>query len=376
MAHEFHLPDIGEGLTEAVIVHWYVDVGASVGMDEPLVEVETDKAVVDIPAPVAGVLLHQGAGSGMAIEVEALLAVIGAEGESWEETSPGGADETAEAAPIVGTLSESATLAPAAGIQALPRVRRLADELGVDLAGVTGTGPGGRITEDDVRGATGETTHRGPVERFAMSPTRRAIADHLSRAWREIPHVTTYGQADAAGLLRWRAQLDKPTLEALLVQVMVPVLQQYPDFNATVEGTDVVHRLYYDIGIAIDSPEGLMVGVVREVDHRSIPDLDTEIRTIAEKVRTRAAATDELRGQTFTISNIGAVGGGYGTPIVPLGTTAIVSFGRAEERAVVRHGVVEVATMLPISLSYDHRVIDGAKGRGFMAAMVAAIEDL
>ena len=379
MAHEFHLPDIGEGLTEAVIVHWYVDVGERVEMDAPLVEVETDKAVVDIPAPVAGVVLHHGGGAGATIAVESLLAVIGEAGEDWSaaEASSDATDTSAEAAPIVGTLAEAEpVVAAGSGVQALPRVRRLAAELGVDLASVTGSGAGGRITEDDVRGAGDSVQERGPAERHPMSPTRRAIADHMTRSWREIPHVTTYATADAAGLLRWRAELDKPVLEALLIQVLVPVLQRHPEFNAALDGNEIVFKKYYDIGVAVDTTDGLLVGVVRDVEHRSIPDLDNEIKGLAGRIRDRSAEPGELRGQTFTLSNIGAVGGEYGTPIVPFGTTAIVSFGRAEERPVVRDGALAVATTLPISVSYDHRVIDGAKGRAFVAALVAAIEAL
>jgi pyruvate dehydrogenase E2 component (dihydrolipoamide acetyltransferase) len=381
MAHEFHLPDIGEGLTEAVVVQWHVGVGDPVGIDEPLVEVETDKAVVDIPSPVAGVVLHHGAGPGDTIEVESLLAVIGAADEEWEQAIAAPQAESAalaaiEAAPIVGTLGDATAPATQTGAQALPRVRKLAADIGVDLETVAGTGPGGRVTEEDVLAAARPTSHRGPVERRPMSATRRTIAERLARSWREIPHVTTYADADASGLLRWRAELDRPALEALLVQVLVPLLRRHPEFNATLEGNDVVEKHYYDIGVAIDAPDGLMVGVLRDAGDRSVPDLDVAIRSLAERVRERSATADDLRGQTFTLSNIGAVGGGFGTPIIPLGTTAIVSFGRATDRAVARHGSVDVAPMLPISLSYDHRVIDGARGRAFMAALVEAIEAL
>lgn len=378
MAHEFHLPDIGEGLTEAVIVHWHVGVGEPVGLDEPLVEVETDKAVVDIPSPVAGVVLHHGAGAGDTIAVESLLAVIGVSGEQWEpgSSADAAAERATEPAPIVGTLGDATASVTPAGVQALPRVRKLASELGVDLAALTGTGPGGRITEEDLLAAAQPASYRGPVERRPMSPTRRTIADHLARSWREIPHVTTYGEANASGLLRWRAELDRPALEALLVQVLVPLLRRHPEFNATLEGSDVVEKHYYDIGVAIDAPGGLMVGVLRDAGDRSVPDLDLAIRSLAARVKDRSATADDLRGQTFTLSNIGAVGGGFGTPIIPLGTTAIVSFGRATDKPVVRNGSVDIAPMLPISLSYDHRVIDGARGRTFMAALVEAIEAL
>lgn len=373
MANEFYLPDIGEGLTEATILSWYVDVGESVGLDEPLVEVETDKAVVDIPAPFAGVVLHHGAGAGDVIDVDSLLAVVGEVGEAWVpgEVAPSSAD----AAPIVGTLDEApATIASAGSgeVEALPKVRRLAAELGVDLTLLSGTGVGGRATEEDVRRAT--VTETGPTERVRMSATRKSIADHLSRSWREIPHVTIYDAADAGALLAKRAALGKPMLEALVIAALVPVLEQHPEFNAAIAGDDIVYRKYYDIGIAVDTPAGLMVAVVLDAAAKSVAELDAEVRRLASAAKARKLAPEELRGQTFTISNIGAVGGGYGTPLVPLGTSAILSIGRADSAPVVRDGELAVGREFPLSLSYDHRIVDGAAGRSFMVDVIAALE--
>lgn len=369
MAQEFHLPDIGEGLTEATIISWYVAVGEEVGLDEPLVEVETDKAVVDIPSPHAGTLLYQGGEAGDTIEVEALLAVVGAAGESWTpaEAPPG-------VAPIVGTLDEASTAVaePTTGIAALPKVRKLAAELGVDLTNVAGTGVGGRITEDDVRSAAA-TAETGPVERVPMSATRRAIADNLARSWREIPHVTTYGEVDAGPLLAKRAALGKPALDALLVAAVVPLLHEHPAFNAAVAGSDIVYKKHYDIGIAVDTPHGLTVAVIKRADTKSIEELDAEVRRLSAAAKQRELAVDELRGQTFTLSNIGAVGGRFGTPLIPLGTAAILSVGRADERPVVRDGEVVIGREFPLSLSYDHRIVDGAAGRAFMAAVIDAL---
>ena len=272
MATEFHLPDVGEGLTEAAIVHWHVAVGESVAQDGPLVEVETDKAVVDIPAPVGGVLLHQGGAAGDTLPVESLLAVIGDEGEVWEPgagPAPAARDEPEAAAPIVGRLSESAETVGSRRPGMLPKVRRLAEQLGVDPAQVTGTGPGGRITEEDLRAHAGggvaatAAGAAGPERRVKMSPTRKAIADNLARSWREIPHVTTYAEADAEPLLDARAAAGKPPVEALLIARLVPLLQRFPDFNAAVEGDEIVHRLRYDVGVAVDTPDGLLVVVVR-----------------------------------------------------------------------------------------------------------------
>ncbi len=207
-----------------------------------------------------------------------------------------------------------------------------------------------------------------------MSPTRRSIADNLARSWREIPHVTTYSEADAGALLAARTVAGKPPLEALLIARMVPLLQRFPDFNAAVDGDEIVHKLHYDVGVAVDTPDGLLVTVVRDADRRDIAELGEEIVRLATAARERKAKPNELRGQTFTLSNIGAVGGRYGTPIVPYGTTAILSVGRADPTPVVRGDDIVIGLQLPLSLSYDHRAIDGSIGRAFMAALVECLE--
>lgn len=369
MAHEFRLPDIGEGLAEAVIVEWHVAVGDEIDLDSPLVEVETDKAVVDIPSPFAGVLLHQGAAEGDTIAVDGLLAVVGESGETWEPAET----ETEAPAPVVGRLDKAVeTIVRADGrAQVLPRLRRLADERGVDIDSVVGTGPGGRITAADIEAHA--SRGEGPLRRYKMSPTRRAIAENLSRSWREIPHVTTYAEVDADPLFAAREEAGKPPLEALLIHRVAPLLAEYPLFNASVAGDDIVEHLRYDVGFAVAGPEGLLVAVVRDAAALNVPQLADEVSRLTEAVRSRTARSDELHGQTFTISNIGAVGGRYGTPIVPLGTTAILSVGRADPRPVVRDGAIVVGRELPLSLSYDHRVIDGAAGRAFLAGVALAL---
>ncbi|MFH1105565.1 MAG: dihydrolipoamide acetyltransferase family protein [Actinomycetota bacterium] len=379
MAFEFHLPDIGEGLTEATIVRWLVAEGAAVSLDQPIVELETDKAVVEIPAPRAGVVLHHGAPDGAVVPVESLLVVIGQPGESWSAAAPTTPATTRRerpySAPIVGTL-EDLDASPPARPQALPLVRRVAAGLGVDLARVAGTGPGGRITRADVEGAAAGS---GNAERVRMSPTRVAIARNLTRSWQEIPHVTTYASADPGAILAERSRLaasGRMPLEALLISAIVPVLGRHPAFNATLDGETLVMWKRYDIGFAVDTPEGLMVAVVRGADRLAVADLAAAILALAGAARARTIKADEMRGATFTLSNIGAVGGGYGTPIIPYGTTAILSVGRATDRAVVRDGAVVAGQEMPLSLSYDHRVIDGAAGRAFLADVVDAIEGL
>ena len=380
MALEFRLPDIGEGLAEAEVVRWLIEVGGEVAMDQAIVELETDKAVTEIPAPRAGVLLHQGAAVGEIIEIESLLMVIGDPGETWEPGSARAAvvevpiQRVAEAAPIVGTLEESA---PSGMTEALPQVRRLAAELGLDLLGISGSGPGGRITREDVEAAAGTS---GPVERVRLSPIRRTIARNLTRSWQQIPHVTTYAEADAASLLEERAALAATgipiPLEALVIEAVTPLLVEYPEFNAGLDGDDLVLRKHYDVGFAVDTADGLMVAVVRTADSLSVEQIGDEVVRLASTAKNRTIDAAEMRGATFTVSNIGAVGGGYGAPVIPWGTTAILSIGRADPKPVVVDGVIAIGRRFPLSLSYDHRVIDGAMGRRFLTGVVAAIEEV
>lgn len=375
MATEFYLPDIGEGLTEVVVLSWYVEVGDTVGLDDVLVQVETDKAVVDIPSPVAGVVLFHGAEPDTELEVGKLLAVVGEPGETWSSPTESAPPEpvAASAAPIVGTLSDDAELIQAAP-RLLPADRRLAADLGVDLASISASGPGGRITESDIRAAARTDGESRPVERVRMSATRRAIADNLAKSWREIPHVTTYGEADTSAVLAERTATGKPPLEAIFIRRLIPVLQMYPAFNASLDGHDLVLRKYFDIGVAVDAPEGLMVAVVRDADQLTVGELGERITDLAASVRSRKAAPDQLRGQTFTLSNIGAVGGRFGTPIVPYGTTAILSVGRGDPQPAVIDGQLGIRSAFPLSLSYDHRAIDGSTGRAFLAAVIEAFE--
>jgi pyruvate dehydrogenase E2 component (dihydrolipoamide acetyltransferase) len=417
VAHEFRLPDIGEGLTEAEIVRWLVPEGERVEADQPVVEVETDKAVVEIPSPYAGVVIRHGAAEGATIKVGEILVVIGEEGEAAPAVEePAAVEEPVEtaAAPIVGTLEEEAeVLAPtpaappssAGGVKALPIVRKLAREHGIDLATVPGTGPGGRVTREDIeaaiaaRGAAATpaaapTEAAPPVaqptvtpplprtgdERRPLSRLRRTIAANMSRSWAEIPHVTTFDEVDATRLLEIRAALatrhdTKVPLESLVVKAVIPALRAYPELNATLDGDDLILHHDHDIGIAVDTPDGLLVAVIRDAASKGVLDLAAEVVRLGEGAKARTLTPDDLTGQTFTVSNIGAVGGGHGTPIVPPGTTAILSVGRAQQKPLVEDGELVIAPLMPLSLSYDHRVIDGALGRRFMAMVMENLEE-
>jgi pyruvate dehydrogenase E2 component (dihydrolipoamide acetyltransferase) len=394
VAYVFRLPDIGEGLTEAEVVEWLVDMGQEVMLDQPLVQIETDKAVTDIPSPHAGVLIHQGADAGSVVRVGDVLAVIGEADERWSPaTGEGPAEanephaEPAEAVPIVGTLAGPPAPAAAADggagqPQVLPLVRKLARDLGVDLSSIRGTGPEGRITRQDVE-AAGHGSRAGTAdprqERVRLSRVRRTIARNMARSWGEIPHVTAFDEADAGALLGLRKTLAEAAgrplpLEALFIRAVLPGLQAHPEFNATLDGDDLILKRRYHIGIAVDTAEGLIVAVVRGAEKLDLWALAGEVARLTEATRNRTATVSDVTGATFTISNIGAVGGGFGTPIIPYGTTAILSFGRIEEKPVAREGRLEALRMLPLSLSYDHRVIDGALGRRFLASVILALE--
>jgi pyruvate dehydrogenase E2 component (dihydrolipoamide acetyltransferase) len=422
---EFRLPDIGEGLTEAEIIRWLVPVGGSVDSDQPIVEVETDKAVVEIPSPYAGVVVSHGAAEGTTLEVGAVLVVIGDEQvdapesqivETPIETSEPEEVvdvEPAESAPIVGTLDEDAEILvqtsddepkpTTAGIKALPLVRKLARAKGVDLGSVVGSGPEGRITREDVLAATESeqtqqtpsppTTEVSPVDESTgapvteaedepqrMSRLRRTIAANMEQSWAEIPHVTTFDDVDATRLLEVRGALSdrhgmKMPIEALAIKAVVPVLKAYPAFNATLDGENLITHQAMNIGIAVDTDDGLLVAVVHDAASQSMSELATEVARLGQGARERSLAPGDLGAQTFTISNIGAVGGGHGTPLVPYGTTAILSIGRARDQAVVNDGELAVAPVMPLSLSYDHRVIDGGLGRRFMAMLLENLEE-
>lgn len=386
MAQVFRLPDIGEGLTEAEVVRWLVAVGDPVAMDQPVVEVETDKAVVEIPSPHEGIVLFHGAAAGEVLAVGEILVVVGSEGEEWP---------SAESAPIVGSISEDAedltpapVLSPVAGsrVVALPLVRKLARELGVDLESIQGTGPGGRVQREDVIAAstTPMAAQVPPVEqagsRRRMSRLRRTIADNMARSWAEIPHVTTFDQFTGDRLLAAKRALEgrhgvPVPLDALIVKAVIPALVSFPEFNASIDGEDLVLHERHDIGVAVDTPDGLMVAVVHGAGALGVLELAAEIVRLSEGARSRKLGPDELTGQTFTISNIGAVGGGWGTPIVPHGTAAILSVGQGVDGPVVSEGALAIAKVVPVSLSYDHRIIDGAVGRRFIAMVLENLSE-
>lgn len=376
---EFLLPDIGDGLTEAEIVRWLVHEGSPVHRDEPLVEVETDKAVVVIPSPVAGIVLRHGAGQGETMAVGAVLAVIGSPGEALSHSSPG--SPSPQKPPPSHRPPSAVTREKASAVKALPVVRRLARQQGVELTSVTGSGPGGRITRDDVLAAAHTAAPpTGDDGRRPLTKLQRTVAANMARSWSEIPHVTTFDEVDATRLLGVRRALAERhgstiPVDAMVVAAVIPALRRYHEFNATLDGDSLVVHAACHIGVAINAPDGLLVGVVRGAEEMSIMRLAEATARLAEQGKARRLGVGELTGQTFTVSNIGALGGGLGTPIIPPDNTAILAVGRVTDKPVVESGEVVVRPLMPLSLSFDHRVIDGALSRRFMDMVIENLSE-
>ena len=356
MASSFKLPDLGEGLTEGEVARWLVAEGQEIAEDDPLVEIQTDKATVEIPSPYTGTVLKILVAEGDIARVGTELVVIGQPGE----TVP----VTASTTPTGPAQAATAPVADAGRVQATPVVRRIAEELGVDLAEVTGSGPGGRITEDDVR------TSRASAEgrREPLRGVRRVIAEHMARAHGEVPAVTWVEECDFG---------DVP-FERLLptvVEACADALVEFPELNARFDGDAILYLDRYDIGVAVQTGDGLVVPVVRAATEKSVDELAAEIAALAERARTGSLAAQDLRGSTFTVSSAGKLAGLFQTPIVNHPEVAILSIGRVVPRPVVRDGEIVVRRTGALAITFDHRVVDGARAAAFGLAVIARIEE-
>jgi len=367
MAYEFKLPDLGEGLTEGEVARWLVQEGQEIAEDDPLVEVQTDKATVEIPSPASGKVARILVAEGEVVAVGTVLVVIG------DDDGAG----PARGAPEVKKLGlAEAPPAPArpkgAPVRATPLVRRIAAELGVDLAGVAGSGPQGRVTEEDVRAAaSGGAPAAKPAaaegKRIPLRGTRRVIAEHMARAHREVPPVTWVEECDFTNV-----PLER--LVATVLRACAESLREFPELNARLEGNEIVELDRYDLGVAVQTEQGLVVPVVRGCDTRSVEELDADVRRLAEAARAGKLAPEELRGSTFTVTSAGKLGGLLQTPIVNYPEVAILSIGRIAERPVVRDGAVVARPVGMIAITFDHRVVDGARAAGFGLDVIQRLE--
>jgi pyruvate dehydrogenase E2 component (dihydrolipoamide acetyltransferase) len=363
MSHEFRMPDIGEGLTEAEILKWFVNVGDAVEIDQLLVEVETAKTVVEIPSPFAGTITSINATEGETVEVGAVLFIV--DGEETNDVPPE-VPTPAEKAPAAAreVTPDSRHSLP----RAMPIIRKLAKERGIDLSTVVGTGPDGAVRRDDL---DTPSAPNDPTDVTPLSQTRQAIADHMTRSWTTIPHVTVQAEVRAEALMAARGTLP---LEVVVAQTVMPLLRTYPEFNAEYRDGGIAKKPNIHMGFAVDTDAGLMVVVVRDADQLPATELATEFERLAVAANDRTVTLDDITGQTFTISNIGALGGGHGTPIIPLGTSSIMSIGRATQQPVVEDGELAVGLVAPVDLSYDHRLIDGSLGQRFLSDLVRGLE--
>ena len=347
MSYEFKLPDLGEGLTEGEIARWLVAEGQEIAEDDPLVEIATDKTTVEIPSPAAGTVSKILVGEGEVVPVGTVLVVIGGDalaGSNGERPEPGTA---------------ARNLVPA---RATPLVRRLAQELTVDLDAVAGTGPQGRITEQDVRSAAGPTEGR----REPLRGVKRQMFEHLTKA-HAVPTVTWVEECDFGSI-------DLKLLVPLVLKACAASLQEFPELNARVEDGDLVYLERYDIGIAVQTEQGLVVPVVRDCESRTIEELDADARRLGEAAHAGSLAPEDLRGGTFTVTSAGRSAGLFTTTLLNHPEVAILGVHRIEDRAVVRDGEIAVRRMGNVSVTFDHRVIDGKRAADFGLAVIARLQ--
>ncbi|MGH2554729.1 MAG: dihydrolipoamide acetyltransferase family protein [Actinomycetota bacterium] len=413
---EFLLPDLGEGLEDAEVVTWHVAEGDGVELNQTLVEVNTAKAMVEIPAPWEGVVekLHASEGDVVkvgeplvSIRVEDAAATSDAPEASTGEGSLATDDSTRPKRRAVlvgyGVEEEGTALGPAAArparpapagrrgpVPASPPVRRLARELGVDLSSVTGTGTGGRVTREDVQNAAeqGEGARVAPVaaagegvRRIAVKGTRRLIAEKMARAAREVPQVTTFLTVDATALQAFREELSggsgrRITPLPIVVRALVEVCREHPKLNSSfdAERREILVYERCHVGIATDTEQGLLVPVVREAGSLGLVALSEEIARLTEAARSGKATPQELVGSTITVTNVGTFGAEFGTPIVNHPEAAILALGVVESRALVVDGEVQARPAVTLSLSFDHRVLDGAEAGRAMKALKSFLE--
>jgi pyruvate dehydrogenase E2 component (dihydrolipoamide acetyltransferase) len=453
MIVEVRLPEISENVDSGDVIKVLVAPGDVVAVDQSLIELETEKAVFEVPSTAAGVVTEITLKPGDTLKVGGVIAKIDTEARKpaggadapmrrergAEATGPapgvtaapavsvgaGGAPLASAPTPpaampaqveptadsirntVVAVAQETGTAPPAS-----PTVRRLARELGVEIGQVRGSGPGGRISSEDVHTfaksiiaaatsgapATGtrapigaaaralpDFSRYGPVERQAMSKVRSLTAQNLAYAWNSVPHVTQHDQADITVLEAARKKYSprveaaggKLTMTSILVKVCTAALKRFPDFNASIDAArgEIVYKRYYNVGIAVDTERGLLVPVIRHVDQKNLVALSVEVTQLAEKARSKRIMPDDMEGGNFTISNLGGIGGVGFTPIVNAPEVAILGVSRASTKPVYNGSAFEPRLMLPLSLSYDHRLIDGAAAARFLRWVCEALED-
>ncbi len=412
MAFDFVLPDLGEGTTEGEIRKWLVKEGDAIEEHQAVLEIETDKAVVEVPSPKKGTVLKITKEEGETIKVGEALMVIGEAGEKVEERVGEGkpAEERPKSVSVVGELPEeeeevkpaiterpgpapavgaAAPQEKGAGVLATPAVRALAKEQDVSLEKITGSGPGGSITREDVLKASKQhpkaEDQYGAVERVAIRGVRKTIAKNLMFAQKTMAFVTETDEADITDLWDLRGREKKVlqekglhlTFMPFFIKAVLHTLREYGLFNASVdeEHEEIIVKKYFNIGVAVDTPEGLIVPVVRNVEKKSVRELAAELQDFSQKARDRTIKLEDLKGSTFTITNYGAFGATFATPIINYPDVAILGTGKITDKPWVKEGEIVMRKILPLSLTFDHRVNDGAVAARFLTRLVSYLED-
>lgn len=417
MREVFRLPDVGEGIAEAEIVEYLVNVGDTIKADQNVIRIETDKAVVELPSPFDGEVVEIPNKPGDTVRVGDPLLVV--ETKAAAKPAPPRREEARreEPRPLPALKppkpAKRLPEAPPAQevtrrVLATPHTRRLAREMGVDISTITGSGRAGRVTDEDVREAASRKAapppkaptaaavvppatagfdfeKYGPTRRVPLKGVRKRTAEVMARSWSTVPHVTHFDEADVTELLgvveRERNLAEqrqiKLTILSFLTKAVANALQRFPQFNASLDEAtgDLVYKEYFNVGFATDTEAGLMVPVIRDVDKKSILQIAGELQELSRKARDRSIELEQMRGGTFTISNVGALGGRWATPIIVHPEVAILCSLRARKQAVVRNDEIVIRTIMPLTISFDHRVLDGADAARFMTHIVAQLED-
>jgi pyruvate dehydrogenase E2 component (dihydrolipoamide acetyltransferase) len=430
---EVVVPDIGD-FSDVPVIEVLVSEGDSVAPEDPLVTLESDKATMDVPAPFAGTVAELKVGVGDTVSEGSLLLTLSVDGDGAQPSAPAAAEVTESADALEADAITGAAIAEAqadggperrepASPQAAPEqaegpvppyaspsVRRLARELAVDLSGVTGSGRKGRITKEDVETAAAAPAAApataaaapsiagldlapwprvdfekfGPIERRPLTRIQKISGPNLARNWVMIPHVTHHDEADITDLEAFRKRVNeeyakqgvKMTMVALLLKASVSALQRFEQFNASLDGDDLVLKRYYHLGFAADTPGGLVVPVIRDVDQKGLIEISSELTELSGRAREGKLKGEEMRGGTFTISSLGGIGGTAFTPIVNAPEVAILGVTRSAMRPVWNGSEFVPRLMVPLSLSYDHRVIDGAAAARFVSYLVGVLTDM
>lgn len=426
MSKEVQLPEIGEGVTEGELVRWLVKVGDNVQVDQPLVELMTDKATVEVPSPAAGTVKELKFKEGDVIKVGASFMSLDGAGApaakkaeaQTEAPKAAAAPAKQPAAPAPQQRPAAMTAAPAPSTQpqqvspppmnenvlATPSTRRLAREMNVDINNMQGTGLAGRVTREDVMkhqgasagGAVGTyappkigytpsfESQQGKEEREPLRGIRKKIAENMQMAKHVIPHFTLMDEANVTALVTMREELKsaaeqrgvKITYMPFVMKALIATIREFPKFNCSIDDAaqEIVHKKYYNIGFAADTPNGLLVPVIKDADRKTITQLSAEIMDLGKRARDGKLKMEEMKGATFTITNIGSVGGTYATPIINHPEVAIFGMYKIQERPYVKDGNLEVAKFMNFTVTCDHRLIDGAEAAKFLAAFIKRIE--